>query len=43
MEDDSAIILPFRKVPSDEEERGLETVDVYISDVEPAETGRVLK
>ncbi|CAG8549341.1 2576_t:CDS:2, partial [Dentiscutata heterogama] len=25
MEDDSAIILPFRKVPSDEEERGLET------------------
>ncbi|RIB15149.1 cytidine deaminase-like protein [Gigaspora rosea] len=43
MEDESAIILPFRKVPSDEEERGLETVDVYISDVEPAETGRVLK
>ncbi|CAG8517021.1 9867_t:CDS:2 [Cetraspora pellucida] len=39
----SVIILPFRKVPSDEEERRLQTVDVYISDVEPKETGRILR
>ncbi|CAG8444517.1 8266_t:CDS:2 [Diversispora eburnea] len=35
--------LPFQKVLSEEESRNLETVDVYISDVEPKETSQVLK
>ncbi|RUS17761.1 cytidine deaminase-like protein [Endogone sp. FLAS-F59071] len=34
---------PLEPVPPDEETRGLETIDVYVSDLDPKETGRVLK
>ncbi|KAG9285885.1 hypothetical protein G9A89_013310 [Geosiphon pyriformis] len=34
---------PFTLVLSDEETRSLETVDVYVSDIEPKETGRAIK
>ncbi|CAG8600638.1 8606_t:CDS:2, partial [Paraglomus brasilianum] len=36
-------MLPFRPILSEEESRELETVDVYVSDVEPQEAGKVLK
>ncbi|CAG8486547.1 16812_t:CDS:2 [Funneliformis mosseae] len=36
-------ILPFECVLSEEESRVLETVDIYVSDVEPKETERVIK
>ncbi|CAI2168068.1 6515_t:CDS:2 [Funneliformis geosporum] len=36
-------ILPFDCVLSEEESRVLETVDIYVSDVEPKETERVIK
>ncbi|CAB5118706.1 unnamed protein product [Rhizophagus irregularis] len=35
--------LPFKYVSSDEESRSLETVDVYVSDVKPEETGPIIK
>ncbi|CAG8501518.1 8171_t:CDS:2 [Ambispora leptoticha] len=35
--------LPFRQILSDEETRDLETVDVYVADIEPKETENVLK
>ncbi|CAG8606378.1 4449_t:CDS:2, partial [Paraglomus occultum] len=33
-------MLPFRPILSEEESRELETVDVYVSDVEPQEAGK---